>query len=1203
MISVRTQTGSVASETPAIHPVLRKLILLCLLFLAPPARAADFAYTAADGQITITHYTGTSGAVVIPATLEGLPVTKIADSAFYGIYNLTSVVIPAGVASIGEGAFMACQNLTSVTLPPALTALPAKLFWGCQNLTQISIPPGVTSIGASAFDSCMKLPTISLPPGLAGIGDYAFNCCYELESIALPDSLVTIGNRAFSNCSSLTGLTLPAGVSQIGAGIIAGSTKLSAITVEGASLHFRTLDGVLYDNSMTKILAVPCGKTGSFTIPDGVTTIGQMAFGGCTGLTDVTISQSVTQIMDEAFTSCRLLEVMNIPASVTSIGKSVFQYCSNLTALVFMGNAPAVSPYAFASTRSDLTSYYHQGATGFLFWWPSLLAELAANREILVKGPAGETLATGSAATDFGYLLSGASASKTYTLLNNGATPLTGLEIHIDGDGASDFSASTLSKSSLPPGGRTSFSVSFTGHTGGLKTAALHLLSNDADESPFDIQLSGICTPDPVPEITVTRNGASLNSGVGTSDMGNVYLGSFGTTDFTITNPGTGEMRIPGIVVDGADAADFTVYGTLPPAILPGGSFTFSVRFVPSTTGIRTASLHIPSNDPDEASFDISMTGTGIMSPNPEIAVFPASGSALKDGSSLVSFDSVMEGTRSTAQTFTITNHGLKTLQNLYLSTSGTDALEFIVSPLNRYTLEPGASIEFTIISAPKDTGGNTATLQIYSNDSDENPFDIQLSGSGLQKPPAPEIDLWLDGERSLATGYSVGFGTSELRVPVTKIFVIYNRGTADLTNLSVTLDGADAADFSVTTQSSPVLGSSLSRDIQVRFSPRSTGIKSAVLHITSNDSDESAIHVNLSGEGTAFTHPEIAVALSDVDLVDANSVIPFSRIIEKSWASRTVFIWNKGNATLHDISLSIDGPDADSFKCLNFRDQQLASGLHALFSLRFTPSKAGTFQATLHILSNDEDEPSFDIQLTGTAIPNAPEIDVQQPAGISLTDGSSVCAFGPAAMKTTVTKVFTIRNVGVRDISKILVKKDGPNAGDFIVKQPVGTIMAPDTWMRFKVTFKPTAKGIRRAAIHIRSNDADESPFDIDLTGKGTAPASARETLAAVIPGLATVDGLNQDTSISRMKSGGKTYRTITLRKLPGEEIDESAVEVSSNLIDWFSGPRHTTVVIDDASQLIVRDNTPVTPETKRYIRLKSLPAGRAPLRGVRTP
>ena len=1202
MISVRTQTGSVASESPAIHPVLRKLILLCLLFLATPARAADFAYTAADGQITITGYTGTSGAVVIPAALEGLPVTKIGDSAFYGIYNLTSVVIPAGVASIGEGAFMACQNLTSVALPPGLTALPAKLFRGCQNLTQISIPPGVTSIGASAFDSCMALPTISLPPGLTGIGDYAFNCCYQLESIALPPSLVTIGNRAFSLCSSLTGLTLPAGVSQIGAGIIAGSTKLSAITVEGASLHFRTLDGVLYDNSMTKILAVPCGKTGSFTIPDGVTTIGPMAFSGCTGLTDVTISPSVTQIMDEAFTSCALLEVMTIPASVTSIGKSVFQYCSNLTALVFMGNAPAVSPYAFASTRSDLTSYYHQGATGFLFWWPSLLAELAANREILVKGPAGEILATGSAATDFGYLMSGASTSKTYTLLNIGATPLTGLEIHIDGDGASDFGNSTLSKSSLPPGGRTSFTVSFTGHTGGIKTAALHLLSNDADESPFDVQLSGICTPDPVPEITVTRNGTSLNSGVGTSDMGNVYLGSFGTADFTITNPGTGHMLIPGIVVDGADASDFTVYGALPPAILPGGSFTFSVRFVPSTTGIRTASLHIPSNDPDEASFDISITGTGIMSPNPEIAVFPASGSALKDGSSLVSFDSVMEGTRSTAQTFTITNHGLKTLQNIYLSTSGTDALEFIVSPLNRYTLEPGASIEFTILSAPKDTGGNTATLQIYSNDSDENPFDIQLAGSGSQKPHAPEIDLWLQGTRAVSTGDSVGFGTSELQIPVTKTFIIYNRGSAELADLSATLDGAGATDFSVTPLSSTVLGAGLSREIQVSFSPRSTGIKSAVLHITSNDSDESAIDVNLSGEGTAFTHPEIVVT-SGTELTDGVSTLSFSPVLAGFTNSISFFIKNQGDASLRNISITIDGPGAEAFVSRSLTKTTLSPESLLYGMVTFKPSKGGIHEATLHILSDDADESSFDIQLTGTAIPNAPEIDVQQPGGYSLTDGSSVCAFGPAALKTTVTKVFTIRNVGGRDISKILVKKDGPNANDFIVKQPVGTIMAPDTWMRFKVTFKPTAKGIRRATIHIRSNDADESPFDIDLTGKGTAPASARESLATVIPGLSATEGLNQDASISRMKIGGKSYRTITLRKLPGEEIDESAVEVSSNLIDWFSGPRHTTVVIDDARQLIVRDNTHATPETKRYIRLKSPPTGRVPRRGARTP
>ena len=77
----------------------------------------DYYYLESNGWATITGYGGSGGALTIPSTIQGLPVTAIADYAFYGCTNLTSVTIPASVTSIGNQAFSGCSGLISVSLP------------------------------------------------------------------------------------------------------------------------------------------------------------------------------------------------------------------------------------------------------------------------------------------------------------------------------------------------------------------------------------------------------------------------------------------------------------------------------------------------------------------------------------------------------------------------------------------------------------------------------------------------------------------------------------------------------------------------------------------------------------------------------------------------------------------------------------------------------------------------------------------------------------------------------------------------------------------------------------------------------------------------------------------------------------------------------------------------------------------------------
>ena len=150
--------------------------------------------------------------------------------------------------------------------------------------------------------------------------------------------------------------------------------------------------------------------------------------------------------------------------------------------------------------------------------------------------------------------------------------------------------------------------------------------------------------------------------------------------------------------------------------------------------------------------------------------------------------------------------------------------------------------------------------------------------------------------------------------------------------------------------------------------------------------------------------------------------------------------------------------------------------------------------RATIRIASNDEDEAPYDLTLTGTGfvnvpVVNVPEISVKQPSSVELTDGVTKLSFGTVVIGDTGTaKTFTIKNNGKANLTGLAVTKNGANSANFIVTAPLSTTVAPGKTTTFTVSFKPSAKGTRTAAIHIKSNDADESPFDIQLTGAGAA-------------------------------------------------------------------------------------------------------------------
>lgn len=238
--------------------------------------ASDFAYTAADGEVTITEYIGTSEHVLIPDTIDGLPVTALGHRAFYE-KTVTTVVVPDSVTEIGAACFSGDNYLVSLKLPDGLKRLPPASLESCMRLYDFDLPQSLEKIYSSVFEFNYYLTHLTLPSSLTEIEQQNFIGLYGLQSLTLAEDneafkldetngllMTADGTRllhCFSDIVPAEEIILPEGVK----------------IVDPFAFH--------YDYDVKRVV-----------LPEGVETIGAMAFAMCPNLTEIVIPASVTDI-------------------------------------------------------------------------------------------------------------------------------------------------------------------------------------------------------------------------------------------------------------------------------------------------------------------------------------------------------------------------------------------------------------------------------------------------------------------------------------------------------------------------------------------------------------------------------------------------------------------------------------------------------------------------------------------------------------------------------------------------------------------------------------------------------------------------------------------------------------------------------------------------------------------------------------------
>ena len=311
--------------------------------------------------------------VVIPSKYDGKPVTSIGNGAFEDCDLLVEITIPDSVTKIGESAFSGCLDLAKIKLPDSLTRIGSAFKNTAWYKDSRNWEDGILYNGKYLIAAKHELESCSIKEGTVLIADGAFMSVH-LTSVVIPEGVERIGVLAFGYCELMTEITLPESVTHIGDSAFSSSSdterKVNIDSLEAwMQIEFETCEsnplcngGDLYVNGeLVSELVIPESvteiKKNAFSgwdglqkviIHDGVSVIGERAFCDCTKLSEIQLSNGLTEIKDYTFYRCGFSSFV-IPEGVTVIGKGAFSYSPNLTQITVPKSVTRIEEDAFGT--------------------------------------------------------------------------------------------------------------------------------------------------------------------------------------------------------------------------------------------------------------------------------------------------------------------------------------------------------------------------------------------------------------------------------------------------------------------------------------------------------------------------------------------------------------------------------------------------------------------------------------------------------------------------------------------------------------------------------------------------------------------------------------------------------------------------------------------------------------------------------------
>ncbi len=696
---------------------------------------------------------------------------------------------------------------------------------------------------------------------------------------------------------------------------------------------------------------------------------------------------------------------------------------------------------------------------------------------------------------DFGTLLAGESASTEFYLVNTtgDSLPLVVGDLLPNGP---DLTVNVLEVGSgafvngkyvLDPTGylrcRVTWSPAFSVDTLGPLDTTLDIESNDVENPGHAIQLVGtaIGRPD-LAVLPADGQGAEIT----TLDFGEVLSGEFGYLSFMVRNDGlldlnVNTMSIAGTTVFAFDPAWGGAYD-----LTPGESQLFTVRFSPSSVGSVFASLAIESNDPDSPTYLIGLTGEGIFLPD----------ITLLDGADVLTSGSTYPLTtttvgQDTSIDLTIRNDGGEDLNLTGWSLTpqtGTPAGVFGVPAFpGSLVLLPGQETDITVTFTPQANQNYAATLSLESDDPDEMPYVLNLIAQGT----APVAAL---------SDQTVAFDKVQLDETASLTMSLTNDGEEDL-HIGSLASSDPSFSVALANPSITTLAPGESTALIVTFSPTALGTLNATLTIESNDPVTPAAEVDVTGIGIAGE-----LTVWEASGVRNDAQLDFGNLFVGDTGQVLVTFQNTGEGTLNIASVVSDNP---AFTLVPVSPAAVLQPTETLeVTVVFTPGNVQNFNGVITVTSNDPDESTFLITTEGKGV--AGDIAVTESSGDMNDD---LIVFPDRRPGQTASQVFTITNQGTGDLVITDYEIDYAGTSDDLGAYAVNldldlgpVVIKPNHNLLVEVAFSPVRGGAHDATLRLLSDDPDESPYPIQLSGVGIEPdiIVLNATATAPVHGLA---------------------------------------------------------------------------------------------------
>lgn len=352
----------------------------------------DTKYYTKDDELGVCAFSKCWGLkdISLPGDLK-----SVGDFAFSDCSSLETINLPSGITTIGNYAFWYCENLTSLTLPSGLISIGDRAFENCYSLTSLEFPSSLTTLGELVFAGCSNLTSLTLHSNLTDVkSNYLFGGASNYNNLKdvryIIDSdletylqsnhpifyEINCGIKYYLNDQEITTLEIPSGITSIGDGVFLSnksltnltlSSKVSSIGISAFSYcdNLKDVRYYIYDDLATYIQnGHPDFYVGgikyywndqeitTLEIPTSVTSIGNNAFYGCSGLTTLNLPSNVTSIGDRAFGGCSNLTSVDLPSSITKMGDFVFFYCEKLSNVNLPSDITTISTGAFGGCSS-----------------------------------------------------------------------------------------------------------------------------------------------------------------------------------------------------------------------------------------------------------------------------------------------------------------------------------------------------------------------------------------------------------------------------------------------------------------------------------------------------------------------------------------------------------------------------------------------------------------------------------------------------------------------------------------------------------------------------------------------------------------------------------------------------------------------------------------------------------------------------------